>query len=73
MKERCYADNKSLKRVKVTRTGETIDTEAKVKIFAAPMAKKGIKKSKKSLNGNKHMYHSRVKSDQIYSVKLLMR
>jgi hypothetical protein len=73
MKERSYADNKSLKRMKVIKTSETIDNDAKAKIYAAPMAKKGIKKSKKSLNVNKHMYHSRVKSDQIYSVKLLMR
>lgn len=73
MKERNNADNKSLKRVKVIKTGETIDIESKVKIYAAPITKKVFKKSKKSLNMDKHLYHKRVKSDQIYSVKLLMR
>lgn len=73
MKERNNADNKSLKRVKVIKTGETMDIESKVKIYAAPITKKVFKKSKKSLNMDKHLYHKRVKSDQIYSVKLLMR
>ena len=74
MKERSYMDNKSLKRMSVKKAGETVEYDSKVKIYAAPSVKKGLKKSKKTLgNIEKQMYHKRVKSDQIYSVKLLMR
>ena len=75
MKERVQVDNKSLKRVKVLKTTEGADIASKAKIYAAPQINKPIKKSKKNLNAvvDKQMYHKRVKSDQIYSVKLLMR
>ena len=75
MKERNHIDNKSQKRMTVVKPGATVDYDSKVKIYAAPSLKKGFKKTNKVLAQilEKQMYHKRVKSDQIYSVKLLMR
>ena len=47
MKERSNVDNKSLKRASVKKSGETVDYDSKVKIYAAPSVKKGLKKSRK--------------------------
>lgn len=52
---------------------DAVDYNSKMKVYAAPTVKKGTKKNKKTLNNilDKQMYHKRVKSDQIYNVKLL--
>jgi len=75
MKERSYADNKSLKRMKGMKANETTDVAQKPKPSVISQNLKTVKKSKKNVNAisNKQLYHKRVKSDQIYSVKLLLR
>lgn len=75
MKERSQLDNKSLKRIQALRSSDDTDFGAKAKIYAPPQCKKSVKKIKKNPNitSNKQLYHKRVKSDQIYSVKLLLR
>ena len=74
MKDRTAADNKSAKRMKVIKTNEVSDAELKAKIYMPPQSKKSLKNSKKApVVNDKHMYHKRVKSDQIYSVKLLLK
>lgn len=73
MKERARVDNKSLKRMKVY---DNPKLQSKPKICAAPANHvKNLKKSKKNIaeSTNKQMYHKRVKSNQIYSVKLLIK
>lgn len=75
MKERSNVDNKSVKRMKILKTYEQSESSSKPKICSIPVPSKLVKKSKKNLNAisNKQIYHKRVKSDQIYSVKLLIR
>ena len=75
IKERGQTDNKSFNRMKAFKSSDTSEIDSKVKIYAAPQSKKTLKKSKRALNSvsDKHMYHKRVKSDQIYNVKLLLR
>lgn len=73
MKERTRAENKSLKRMKIYENTDTITRPQNV--YAMPINNpKTVKKSKKSIAdiSNKQVYHKRVKSNQIYSVKLLL-
>jgi hypothetical protein len=75
MKERKQIETKSLKRMKVFKSSEFSELHSKVKIYTIAPSNKVFKKSKKALNSiaDKQMYHKRVKSDQIYNVKLLTK
>lgn len=75
MKERSNVDNKSIKRMKGLKSSDHPEVSSKPQIYSVPIASKQMKRSKKNINSisNKQIYHKRVKSDQIYSVKLLIR
>lgn len=75
MLEKYTAENQSAKRMKVIKAGIPPEMDIQPTAYIIPpQSKKSTKGKKKSINtGEKHAYHKRVKSDQVYSVKLLLR